>query len=100
MVADIVRRLAVRDVPEDLAFVEIDGADARIWRFQQRQSLHSQPAAAFAAGWRRGRGLPRRSAARFTRRGGGRVFAGASTACGGSRTAGPPRAGERAGLDE
>ena len=42
VVADVVRRFAVRDLPEDLALVQIDRADARVRRLEQRQSLHGR----------------------------------------------------------
>ena len=49
MVLDRVGRLAVRDLPDDLALVQIDRGDASPWRFDERQSLHGQPAAAVVA---------------------------------------------------
>ena len=36
MIANVIRRLAVRNLPEDFAFIEIDGADAAIRRLHQR----------------------------------------------------------------
>ena len=48
VIAHGVRRLAVRDAPEDLALVEIDRADPRVRRFEQRESLYGQTTTAAA----------------------------------------------------
>src|SRR6185436_13601251 len=90
MILDVVWRLAVRDVPENLALVQIDRADPRVRRLQQRQSLGGQPAAAFPTGGRR----------RGGGRGGRRALPCPSAACRRGRTTGAPRAGERVTLDE
>src|SRR5262245_50711072 len=47
VVPDVVGRVAVRDLPDDLAFVEADGADAAVRRLCNRQALHIEPTAAF-----------------------------------------------------
>ena len=44
MIPDVVRRLAVRDLPHDLALVQIDRRDAAIRRLDQRQALDEQTA--------------------------------------------------------
>ena len=50
VIADVVRRLAVRDLPGEIAFVEIDRRDAAVRRLEQRKALDVRPAAtAFAA---------------------------------------------------
>ena len=50
IVLDVVRRLAVRHLPGDLAFIEIDRGDAAVRRLDDRQTLHGQPGrSAFAA---------------------------------------------------
>ena len=40
LIADRVRRLAVRDLPDDLALIEIDRGDGSVRRLDQRQTLH------------------------------------------------------------
>ena len=59
MIADVVRRLAVRDLPDDLALVQIDRGDAAVGRLQRaagpgrsgrRTSGLRQPAVGQAAG--------------------------------------------------
>src|SRR5437667_10921971 len=50
MVANIVWRLSVRNLPEDFAFVEIDGSSAPVWRFHQRQPLNCQARACIFIG--------------------------------------------------
>ena len=45
MIPDIIRSIAVRHLPGDLALVEIDRRDAAIWRLEQRQALHRQSTA-------------------------------------------------------
>src|SRR5438094_29033 len=42
MILDVVRSFAVRNLPHDVAFVEIDRRDTRVWRFHERQSLYSE----------------------------------------------------------
>ena len=42
MILDGVRRLAVRHLPEDVAGVEIDRADAAVRRLDERQPLNRQ----------------------------------------------------------
>ncbi len=75
MIADVIRRLAVRDLPQNLALVKIDGADGRIGRLRQRQALHRDPgASALAAASSRARGSGSRAArdvghVRLSRRG-------------------------------
>ena len=49
MILDVVRRLAVRDLPDELALVQIERRDAAVRRLDERQTLHGQAAAAFAA---------------------------------------------------
>src|SRR5947207_9567731 len=51
VIADVIRRLAVSNLPYDLALVEIDRRDASPWRFHQRQPLHggSRTATCFSA---------------------------------------------------
>src|SRR5688572_20591557 len=39
MIADVVRRFAVCDLPEQLALVQIDGADTAVRRLDQREPL-------------------------------------------------------------
>ena len=39
MIADAVGRLAVRDLPDDLAAIEVDRGDAAVRRLQERQAL-------------------------------------------------------------
>src|SRR5262245_9478097 len=53
MIANIVRRLAVCNLPENHTFIEIDRADASVWRFDQRQSLDGQASARVLGGRRR-----------------------------------------------
>src|SRR5213592_3052635 len=50
MVANIVWRLTMRNLPEDFAFVEIDGGNAAVWRFHQRQPLNCQARACIFIG--------------------------------------------------
>ena len=45
IVADVVRCFAVRDLPEDLALVQIDGGDASVGRLAERQAVHAEVAA-------------------------------------------------------
>ena len=42
LVPDLIRRFAVRDLPGDVALVEIDRGDAAVRRLDQRQALHRQ----------------------------------------------------------
>ena len=42
MIADVIRRLAMSDLPTDLALVQVDCSDATIGRFQERQAFHCQ----------------------------------------------------------
>src|SRR5580658_9387791 len=50
VIANIVRTLSVRDLPEDLTFVQIDRVDASIGWLHQRQALHGEAwPCAFAA---------------------------------------------------
>ena len=49
VVAHGVRRLAVGDLPDDLPLAEIDRRDASPWRFDERQPLDREPAAAALA---------------------------------------------------
>src|SRR4030095_4787748 len=42
MIADIVRRVAVRSLPEQFAAIEIDGGNQAVRRFHERQPLHVQ----------------------------------------------------------
>jgi len=46
MIADGVRRLAVRDLPEDLTLVEADCRDGSVRRLDERQALHLQTSGA------------------------------------------------------
>ena len=57
MIADVVRRFAVRDLPEDFAFIQIDRADASIRRLRQRQALNRQSAAGILCSRRRRRAI-------------------------------------------
>ena len=52
MVPDVVGRFTMRDLPQDLAPVEIDGADLSVRRLHDRQSpdVEVGAAAAFSAG--------------------------------------------------
>ena len=58
IVADEVGRLPGRDLPDDVAAIQVDGADRGVGRLQQRQAVHRQ--AARTAGGRRGLGRRRR----------------------------------------
>src|SRR5580704_15792789 len=49
MILDVVRRFAVRDLPGDVALVQIDGRNAPIRRLQQGQALHGKSAKATTA---------------------------------------------------
>ncbi len=46
VVADVVRRVAVRDLPQDLAAIEADRRDAAVGRLDDRQALDRQPGTA------------------------------------------------------
>ena len=58
MIPDVVRRVAVRDLPEDLALVQADGADAAVGRLHDRQALNREAAAAAPFAARRRLDLP------------------------------------------
>ena len=49
MIADAVGRFAMRDLPDDLAFVQIDRRDAAVRRLDERQPLDEQAVPALAA---------------------------------------------------
>src|SRR5262249_57507760 len=53
MIGYVTRRLAMRNLPRDLTLVEIDRADASVWRFDERQSLNGQATASILGGGRR-----------------------------------------------
>ena len=55
MVPHVVRRLAVRDLPEDFPLVEIDRADLTVRRLHDRQAAHRQAATAPTSLGRRAR---------------------------------------------
>ena len=46
MVAHVVRRVAVRHLPDDLAAIEIDRGDRSVRRLEDRQAVDGEPAAA------------------------------------------------------
>ena len=54
MISDVVRSLAMSDLPHDVALIEIDGRDTRIRRFLQRQSLNRDPGASALTATARG----------------------------------------------
>src|SRR5437762_4652565 len=58
MVADVVRRIAVRDLPHQLATIEVDGREDSVRRLGDRESLYCEAAAAGRRriGGRAGRG--------------------------------------------
>ena len=71
VIADRVRRVAVRHLPHQLAVVEIDRGEHAVRRLDERQTLHGQAAAAAACRRRRRRrrrAAPRRGAAAAARR--------------------------------
>ena len=74
MIADAVGRLAVRDLPDDLAAIEIDRGDAAVRRLQERQPLRRRVRVDRAV-VRRGR-RRRRAGAGRRRRVGADVLAG------------------------
>src|ERR1700682_6318329 len=47
MIPDVVRRFAMSDLPFDLAFIHVDGSDAAIRRFYERQALNAESARVF-----------------------------------------------------
>src|SRR5438067_2043767 len=58
MIADVVRSLAVRNLPGDVALVQIDRGDASVGRLDDRETLDAQAASAALT-----RGIERRSVA-------------------------------------
>src|SRR5262245_63035499 len=48
VITDVIRRVAVRDLPEDLALVETDGADAAVRRLDDWQPLDRDRRSAFS----------------------------------------------------
>src|SRR5215470_6945568 len=49
VIPDVIRRVAVRDLPEDLALVETDRADAAVRRLDDRQALDGDGRTTFSA---------------------------------------------------
>src|SRR5260221_5290369 len=49
MITNVVRRVAVRDLPEDFSLIQTDRRDAAVRRLRDRQALNRQSAAAALA---------------------------------------------------
>src|SRR5207244_3755143 len=73
VIANIVGRLPVRHLPDDLSSIQIDGRDTPPWWFHQRQTLYGESSAALTATTGRGAtataggGIPGSTAARRIR---------------------------------
>ena len=71
MILDVVGRIAMRDLPDEITFVQIDGCDPAIRRLHKRQSLNGHPTpTAFAITTASAAGAPpalRRSCVRISR---------------------------------
>ena len=52
MILDVVGRLAVRDLPDEVALVHVERRDAAVRRLDERQPLHREPAGPAAFGRR------------------------------------------------
>ncbi len=72
VVADVIRGVAVRDLPQDLALVQADCADAPVRRLRDRQALNRESGAATFAAARATRPCGRRRRIRRWRRNDGR----------------------------
>src|SRR5206468_6966829 len=83
MVADHVRRVSVRDLPHEVAAIEVDRVEHAVRRLEERQTLYLQAEAATAACWRRtgraGRRCSRAASAGSRARGRSRAWRSAST---------------------